>query len=152
MAYTTCTVGEVARGDDGGVLDIKLVFTGDAGEPVRTVPHVPGTGTKAEELLRAQQERDRILTMLNNKKALADAGGLVKGLVIGPAPAAGGPSADELAATAWRKKFDQLAVVEAAKVVPTGAFATQIDAIRLSINTDFNAANGALKTAMGGKL
>jgi len=152
MAYTTCTVGLVSRGDDGGVQTINLVFTGNAGETPRTFQYAPGTGTKAEELLRAQQYRDSKLVELNNKKALADLDGLVDGLVIGAAPVAGGPSADELAATAWVRKVDQLAHFSASGVVPSGQFATAVTNLKDAVNSEYNAANGALRTLMAGKL
>ena len=152
MAYTTCTVGTVSRGDDGGVQSITLVFTGDAAETPRKFEHTPGAGTKAEELLRAQQRRDAILLELNNKKALATAGGLEPGLVITAAPVAGGPSADALAAAAWRLKLTQYQALAVLGTIPNGALATQFAALKTAINDDFNAASGALKTLMAAAL
>jgi len=151
MAYTACVVERVSRGDDGGVQSITLAFTGDVNDPVRRFEHTPGTGTKAEELLRVQQERDRILVLLNNKKSLATAGGLTEGLVIGAAPVVS-PSADSVTAAAWRVKLSQYTTLSALGTLPAGALATQVAALKTAVNDEFNNGNAALKLAMAATL
>lgn len=152
MAYTTCTVGVVSRADDGTVTSVTLKFTGDAGEIERKFEYVPGSGTKAEELLRAQQERDRTIATLNNKRALATAGGLEQGLVIGPAPAPAASTPAQIAATAWRRKIAQHNVLVPLGTIPAGALATQVAALKTAINDDFNNADATTKTAMAAAL
>ena len=168
MAYNDCKISAVSRGDDGGVQSITLRFidTGDATVPARTVEHTPVGGTKAQELLAAQKKRDETLLVLNNKKALAEADGLVVGLTIGPVPVVA-PTAVEIAATAFGVKVvaldDSLALqarITARGITANGQFATDITALaslittqRAAVNADYNAAPDApTRTALRAKL
>jgi len=151
MAYTTATIAVIDRDNNSIVTGVVVDFSG-AGEVTRREVYRPQGLPSSEEVLAAQRWRDARIAALNNIKTTSALPGLQIGQVIGAAPSPAGPTADELAAAAWRRKFSQLQTVEDAKVVPTGAFKTQIDALRAACDSEFNAANAALKTLMGAAL
>ena len=150
-AYTTATIVGIDRDANNIVTGVVIEFTG-AGEVARREIYRPSGLPSAQEVVNAQRWRDSRIAALNNIKDTSALPGLQIGQVIGAAPAPSTPTADELAAAAWVRKVAQLERVTASGVVPSGAFATAVTALKDGVNTDYNAANGALRTLMAAAL
>jgi len=149
-AYTTATIVAIDRDGNNIVTGVVIEFTG-AGEVSRREVYRPSGLPSAQEVVNAQRWRDAWIARLNNIKDTSALPGLQIGQVIGAAPAVN-PTADELAAAAWVRKINQLERVMNSGVVPAGAFATAVQALKDAVSTDYNAANGALRALMAAGL
>jgi hypothetical protein len=151
MAYTTATIVGIDRDVNDLVTGVVIEFTG-VDEPAKREIYRPAGLAPAQEVLAARQWRDSRIEAFNNIRDTSELPGLQVGQVIAAAPAPDAPSAEAVAAAAWRRKIDQYNTLAPMGTFPAGALATQVAQLKTDVNNEFNAANGATRAAMAAAL